>query len=173
MHLKCACAHENLTTKCTSDEDCMNSGHYVKTYCISNCAFNAREKCFRCLCVSEWRQWSHGASLGLFPTETLCQIEQLSADRPRSSLDHVCVREAHSVTVRSCMCAMCVLIWVNACMYDGVCTFVDYTSIVRVCVFESPWLAIHLDSVCSHITSLSCYSLTRTTDGRSPEGGRE
>lgn len=42
-----------------------------------------------------------------------------------------------------------------------------------VCVCKSPRAAIHLDSVCSHITSLSHPSLIWTSDGRSPERERE
>lgn len=87
----------------------------------------------------------------------------------------VCVHAAGSVIVRSRMCVtMCEDGRTNARMWDSVCALERHTLRVCVCVFGmSPRVAIHLDSLCSPITSLSRHFLTRTSDGGSPEGERD
>ena len=109
-------AYENLI-KHTLNRDDRNGSHYVKK---KKCVSKVVRKLFRCVYVCfmvEWKQWSYDASLGLFPTRTLCQIERPSADRPRSSLDHVYV----------CACSRawaCTVMHVCRCVYVCVCVCV-------------------------------------------------
>ena len=72
------------------------------------CVFMLQRKCFRC----GLQAVEPCSSLGPIPTGTLCQIERPSADRPRSSLDRVCV----------CVCACrpvcdCMVMHVCDCVY--------------------------------------------------------
>ena len=84
------------------------------THCVKNVCFYAAEENVSGVCLQAVEPCS---SLGPFPTGTLCQIERPSADRPRSSLDRVCVHAAQSVIVWSCMCAI-------VCINMGECTHV-------------------------------------------------
>lgn len=159
---------ENLTTLIV---DGRNRDHVITLTCLNKYVWKVGNSSGACVRFkSAWMQRKHDASLGLFPAGTLCQIERPSADRPRSSLDRACVRQnprlySHAC-VRLCVANMgeCTHVWFCLC----VC--VSHIHCVCMCAGESPKVAIHLDSLRSPITSLSRHSLTRTSDGRSPEG---
>lgn len=85
----------------------------------------------------------------------------------------VCMQKALWLYGHACV-RLCVK--TGACTHVGFCLCVCASHIQRVhaCVFgKSPRVAIHLDSLCSPITSLSRHFLTRKSDGRRPEGERD